>query len=154
MTNIKSIVAATVLGATALGFSGCNSEDNYQTQENMQQEQTIERKTEYFKDMGIIGGGYNDFSGDCFVALGDMDGDGDLDVIVSDRFARVHYLENQGKGKFTDRGKIGGGYNDFSGVSRIAIGDVNQDGRQDVILTDRFARVAYIENNIPQKNQE
>jgi|SRR3989338_5215658 len=47
---------------------------------------------------------------------------------------------------FQDLGKIGGGYNDFSGGSGIGVGDMDSDGDLDLIVADRFAKMHYLEN--------
>jgi len=81
-----------------------------------------------------------------------MDGDGDLDIIVADRGASLHYLENI-DGRFEDRGRITKGRNDFSGDSDLTLADIDKDGDLDIIYTDRSASVYIVKNNIPQKNK-
>ncbi len=85
------------------------------------------------------------------LAVGDMDNDKDLDIIVLDSFTRIHYLENLGKGRFEDKGVIGGNYNDLSDIPRIIIGDIDQDGRPDIIMTDRQTKASYMEPAVQKK---
>lgn len=79
------------------------------------------------------------------LAIGDMDDDKDLDIIVFDSFGRLHLVENHGKGKFEDKGQIGKNYSEISDISKIVIGDIDQDGKPDIIITDRSSKVAYME---------
>jgi hypothetical protein len=69
---------------------------------------------------GITGGGGTTTSN----ALGDVDGDGDLDIVTN-----IFVLLNDGSGAFTDSGQSPG---DFGGLS-IALGDVDDDGDLDFV---------------------
>ena len=69
---------------------------------------------------GITGGG----GGTTSNALGDVDGDGDLDIVTN-----IFVLLNDGSGAFTDSGQSPG---DFGGLS-IALGDVDDDGDLDFV---------------------
>jgi len=65
------------------------------------------------------------------VALGDMDGDGDLDVVLvaqGGALAGGVYL-NDGKGRFTAGARIG-----TSGIEKVALTDIDADGDLDVFL--------------------
>lgn len=66
------------------------------------------------------------------VALGDLDGDGDLDAFVADRSNQVNIVwHNDGSGTFTDRQEIG------SSDSRgMALGDLDRDGDLDAFVAN------------------
>lgn len=72
-------------------------------------------------------------------AVADLDGDGDLDVVVAVlgsvyptdlRVGQVVWLENQGNGKFTNRVLL----DDVRRVSDVQVGDLNGDGRADIAV--------------------
>ncbi|GIU74291.1 MAG: hypothetical protein KatS3mg004_1378 [Bryobacteraceae bacterium] len=74
----------------------------------------------------------------------DFDGDGDLDLVGSAFYnprappCTLHAYRNDGKGHFTEATKDVFGENPIVVLSarRAATGDINQDGRADLILTD------------------
>ena len=83
------------------------------------------------------------------VALVDMDGDGDLDL-VSAVPEGVKYFENIGGGKFTDHGVIAAtGFQWKAGVA-VAIGDIDGDGVLDIVIAVPEG-IKIIKNPIPQK---
>ncbi|MGA2588561.1 MAG: FG-GAP-like repeat-containing protein [Bryobacteraceae bacterium] len=73
--------------------------------------------------------GVNPFS----IALGDFNGDGNLDVVVTDETQlRVEVLLNNGKGGFNAAVPYSTGQNPFS----VAVGDVNGDGALDLVVAN------------------
>jgi hypothetical protein len=104
-------------------------------------------------------GSYDYWQGDA-VAVGDLDDDGDLDIVVGRRSVQYWYdtvdgeyrllpavriFENGGSGNFTEATTsflsddlvLGGGDGDpaFMGVHAIAVGDLDSDGNDDLVLT-------------------
>jgi hypothetical protein len=70
------------------------------------------------------------------MALGDLDKDGDQDVIITNGFRQTSYptviLLNDGSGRFTDSGQA------LSAVTNagVSLGDLDNDGDLDIVLTD------------------
>jgi len=62
------------------------------------------------------------------IAVGDFDGDGKLDVVVTDGITNVSVLQGKGDGTFLPAQDYGGG-----GYC-VAVGDVNGDGKLDVVM--------------------
>ena len=68
------------------------------------------------------------------IALGDMDGDGDLDVVVGEWGGSVLYLNNGTSDPFSGAEIKSTGGRQY--VTDIAIGDVNEDGYLDVVTAN------------------
>jgi hypothetical protein len=82
-----------------------------------------------FGPMKEYGAGVNPFS----IALGDFDGDGHLDVVVTDETQlSVEVLLNDGKGGFHPAVAYSTGQNPFS----VAVGDINGDGALDLVVAN------------------
>ncbi|MBL9152511.1 MAG: DUF11 domain-containing protein, partial [Verrucomicrobiales bacterium] len=67
------------------------------------------------------------------VALGDVDGDGDLDLVEGNRDQANRVWLNDGAGSFTDSGQTIGNHATFS----VALGDVDGDGDLDLVEGNR-----------------
>lgn len=68
------------------------------------------------------------------VALGDLDGDGALDIVVAnDAGARAAIYRNDGKGNFSPMGSLGNYYVPQSRRA-LALGDLDNDGDVDAVL--------------------
>ena len=67
------------------------------------------------------------------IAAGDLDGDGDLDLTSADALPHnaLYWFENDGKGSFVRRLVQ---KDDPERLERHAIGDINRDGRPDVVI--------------------
>ena len=86
--------------------------------------------TGYFIDSGQDIG--SDDTDDKGVALGDFDGDGDLDAFVVSYWRPNRVWLNTGSGTFVDSGQELGGN---STSTEVAIGDLNGDGHLDAFVT-------------------
>ncbi len=78
-----------------------------------------------------------DLSGDINVCVADFNGDGHQDIValISQQWEEIYYFENDGRGHFT-RKLIWGSTNEDYGSSGINVGDLNGDGRPDVLYTN------------------
>jgi hypothetical protein len=66
------------------------------------------------------------------VALGDLDGDGDLDAFIVNTEGSNRIWLNDGAGTFSDSGQTLGGYQTYSW--QVALGDVDADGDLDAFV--------------------
>src|SRR5512134_3585768 len=92
----------------------------------------------------LIADGYNYAYG---ISAGDIDGDGDLDLVSADGYVGLYWFENDGKGNFTkhvirehrsERGEL---------LERHCLADMNGDGRLDAVIIDNtHGHVLWFEN--------
>lgn len=80
----------------------------------------------------------SDFSQD--VALGDLDGDGDLDAFVANEFGPSLVWKNDGTGSFTNSGQTLG--NSSSESDAVSLGDLDGDGDLDAFVANYGASLA------------
>ncbi len=88
--------------------------------------------------------GNGSLSGPVSVVVGDVDGDGDLDLLTANNHANsVSVRLNAGNGTFTGSHNVPVG----SGVYGVAIGDVDADGDLDVLTANFLANTASVRLN-------
>jgi hypothetical protein len=68
------------------------------------------------------------------IAAADLDGDGDVDLVVGDGIAEVRVFENLGPGAFLE-----GATHQASGPRVLALGDLDGDRAPDLVVLDAFA---------------
>ena len=96
--------------------------------------------------------GLNDFSNSSWrfaPTFGDLDSDGDLDVLIGEEFGNLFYAENiAGPNKPFAFGPLQFGYQDLDvgQVSKPQIIDINQDGLNDLVIGERNGNLNYFEN--------
>lgn len=96
-----------------------------------------------YGDLGQYG-----FNG-IYPAFGDMDGDGDTDMITGDEDGNVHYFRNDaGAGNQADFALSQPNFNgiDVGQSAKPQITDVNRDGLPDLLVGERSGTVNYFEN--------
>ena len=85
-------------------------------------------------------------SGTVNVCVADFDGNGtpDIAALVSQQWEEIHLFRNDGKGKFSGEIIFGSTNEDFA-MSGMSLGDLNQDGRPDLLFTngDGFGPTPY-----------
>ena len=100
--------------------------------------QLTERHVMEFVEVGVAAGvdlTDDDNTGVCF---GDIDNDGDNDLLVLTLGGQNHLFENQGSGSFSDITDISGiaGGNGYS--TSCSMGDIDNDGLLDVIVSNTY----------------
>ncbi|RME71396.1 MAG: VCBS repeat-containing protein [Verrucomicrobia bacterium] len=76
-------------------------------------------------------------SGAINVCIDDFNGDTHPDIValISQQWEEVYYFQNKGDGTFETR-RIWGSTNEDYGSSGLSLGDLNQDGRMDILYTN------------------
>ncbi|MBI4152448.1 VCBS repeat-containing protein [Candidatus Woesearchaeota archaeon] len=152
MRLYQKIASYALIGAASLGLFGCDNSNN----QNRPQNDPAESRLEFFLDRGVIGNPNAAWGqSGTGVATGDMDGDGDLDIITATP-GNMKLYENTGSNtnpQFTDRGVIGNPNADWgkSGVG-VSLADMDGDGDLDIIVATPLS-MKYFENTLPQKNK-
>ena len=78
-----------------------------------------------------------DLSGAINVGVADFDGDGRLDIVaqISQQYEEIYLFLNQGNGTFK-RVRLWGSSNEDYGSSGMVVGDLNHDGKPDIVFTN------------------
>ena len=84
-------------------------------------------------------------------AFGDVDGDGDIDVVIGRAFGTFHYLENTGTANSAVYVERTGSLNPFDGYdigsySRLTLDDIDNDGDLDLIAGAEDGTLSVFEN--------
>ena len=66
--------------------------------------------------------------------VADLDGDGDLDIVVGNDKAPNRLFFNDGRGSFIERGGFG---NEVSNTRNVTLNDIDSDGDIDILVTNR-----------------
>ncbi|MFF4224063.1 FG-GAP-like repeat-containing protein [Streptomyces abikoensis] len=82
-----------------------------------------------------VGGGWDIYTD--IVGKGDLNGDGKADMLAKDKNGDLWFYKGTGNAAdpFASRVKVGGGWNIFDKL--VATGDVNLDGRSDLLARDK-----------------
>ena len=88
---------------------------------------------------------------DAAPAFGDLDGDGDLDLIVGEKYGTLHTFENTGSAANPVYVEQTGSANPFNGLdvgnmATPALGDVDGDGDLDLVVGEHDGSLHYFEN--------
>ncbi|KAH8055460.1 hypothetical protein JL721_10187 [Aureococcus anophagefferens] len=84
-------------------------------------------------------------------ALADLDGDGDLDLVVGEEYGTLFYYENVGSAASPDYAPVTGAVSPFDGIdvgwsSKPALADVDGDGDLDLVVGEDYGTLFYYEN--------
>ena len=91
--------------------------------------------------------------------LGDIDGDGDLDVVVGESDGNLFYFQNQGTATNPNYVELTGSNNPFNGLdvgrySTPTFADVDGDGDLDAVVGENSGTLNYLQNPILGSYQE
>lgn len=132
-----------VPGVAILDFDRDGDLDIYVTNgpgaaNSLYKNQLVETGQAVFVDVSIAAGvdaTDMDSTGTCF---GDIDNDGDDDLLVLGRMEPARLFENDGNGNFTNIALQAGIAQGFRGYTSCAMGDVDNDGLLDVFISNTF----------------
>lgn len=103
-----------------------------------------------FNNVGANQFGFVDLGDNVAPAFADLDGDGDLDALVTERFGETHYFRNDGTTtapNFTNVGVNTFGISDVGDYASIAIADIDGDGDLDVFKGATNGQTTYFRND-------
>jgi enediyne biosynthesis protein E4 len=130
-------------GVAILDYDGDGDLDIYVTNgpgtaNSLYQNQLVETGQATFVDVSIATGVDATDMDSTGVCYGDIDNDGDNDILVLGRMEPARLFENDGSGNFTNISIQAGIGQAFRGHTSCAMGDVDNDGLLDVFISATF----------------
>ena|SRR3989344_4583575 len=146
ITNCMKLYQRTIAGGLVLaGLAGLLGCDNLGC-DNKSQNQTRDAKPQLpYHQVAEISG--ESFRAGIGITTADMDGDGDLDILIAGPSEGIKYLENQGNNRYANPIKVAeiSGESFKAGIG-ITTADMDGDGDLDILIAGPSEGIKYLEN--------